>query len=118
MAVGGHFLIEIVDFDGVNATILIVLFTFTCKLTFKKCLTVYFFRKSFVLYVSRLAKIARMLCNRHKNVVNFCTLYIKKKSIIDTGKWSTSPLALQWFFYSVLRTDQYYHNLMNFAHIK
>ena len=30
---------------------------------------------------------------------------IEKKSIIDTGKRSTTPMALQWLFYMVLRTD-------------
>ena len=43
---------------------------------------------------------------------------LMKKSIIDTGERLTLSLARQRLFYLVLRTNQYYHNLFNFAHSK
>ena len=54
--------------------------------------------------------------NKYDN--NFCTLIKKKRSIIDTGKRSTPALVVQWLFYLVFRTDQYYHNVINFADSK
>ena len=70
-----------------------------------------------VSYVSRLLRSREFVQRKQKWDQLLCTV-IKKKSIIGTGKRSTPALALQWLFYLVLRTDQYYHNLMNFAHSK
>ena len=54
---------------------------------------------------SRLVR-SREFCAMDTIMTNFRTL---KKSIIDTSstcKWSTLPLALQWPFYLLLRTDR------------
>ena len=49
------------------------------------------------------------LCNGNKKMTS-AFVQSKKKSIIGIGKRSTPALALQWLFYLVRRTDQYYQN--------
>ena len=102
MAVGVTFL-KIVDFDVVNATILIALFRLSNMYASKNVLLYISKEKSFVLYVSRLLKLRECRATVTKNDVNFCTLYKKK---IDSGRRLTLPLALQNLFYLVLQTDQ------------
>ena len=115
IAVEGDFL-EIVDFDVVNATILIVLFSLIYIFTLKIFKIVYILKNRIVSYVSRPLRSRKFVQRKQKWHQLLYTLMTK--SIINTGKRLTPSLALQRLFYLVFRTNPYYYNLLNFAHSK